>query len=208
MGVDNLEVEPIFSPSSIVDKTYVNIVGCPTIDKGDPNDDYSNEPAPNGFRINMGAYGNTRWAATSSSIATDSSSSGANTSTVPPTPEVDSTVNATPRRITPQSSPACFIATAALEFDPNSFEYLTLLKTFRKDYLDNTAVGKFTTCAYDKMSRSVANEISKSESFRAPVKDAVKAVATATLPLPRAFYVSLMMLFVVLWSRRLIRNKR
>ena len=31
----------------------------PAIDTGDPNTDYSNEPSPNGCRINMGAYGNT-----------------------------------------------------------------------------------------------------------------------------------------------------
>jgi len=31
----------------------------PCIDAGDPASDYSNEPAPNGGRINLGAYGNT-----------------------------------------------------------------------------------------------------------------------------------------------------
>ena len=31
----------------------------PVIDAGDPFSDYSNEPMPNGGRINMGAYGNT-----------------------------------------------------------------------------------------------------------------------------------------------------
>jgi len=31
----------------------------PAIDAGDPTSDYSNEPEPNGGRINMGAYGNT-----------------------------------------------------------------------------------------------------------------------------------------------------
>jgi hypothetical protein len=36
--------------------------GQPTIDAGDPADDWSLEPEPNGNRINMGAYGNTRWA--------------------------------------------------------------------------------------------------------------------------------------------------
>jgi len=34
-------------------------VTSPCIDAGDPEDDYSNEPEPNGDRINMGAYGNT-----------------------------------------------------------------------------------------------------------------------------------------------------
>ncbi len=31
----------------------------PCIDAGDPVSDYSNEPAPNGNRINIGAFGNT-----------------------------------------------------------------------------------------------------------------------------------------------------
>jgi hypothetical protein len=35
----------------------------PTVDSGDPLDAFSNEPAPNGSRINQGAFGNTRWAA-------------------------------------------------------------------------------------------------------------------------------------------------
>ncbi len=34
-------------------------VSSPCIDKGDPSSAYSREPAPNGGRINMGAYGNT-----------------------------------------------------------------------------------------------------------------------------------------------------
>ncbi|HEX7897492.1 MAG TPA: Ig-like domain-containing protein [Planctomycetota bacterium] len=34
-----------------------------TVDAGDPADGFSREPAPNGARINQGAYGDTRWAA-------------------------------------------------------------------------------------------------------------------------------------------------
>jgi len=37
-------------------------VTSPCIDSGDPNSDYSNEPMPNGGRINMGAYGGTAYA--------------------------------------------------------------------------------------------------------------------------------------------------
>jgi len=42
----------------------------PCIDVGDPASDYSNEPAGNGDRINMGAYGNTRYASRSTSAGT------------------------------------------------------------------------------------------------------------------------------------------
>ena len=34
----------------------------PALDTGDPDDDYSQEPKPNGKRVNMGFYGNTPWA--------------------------------------------------------------------------------------------------------------------------------------------------
>jgi|GEM_PF-684741 len=37
----------------------VDDVTSPCIDTGDPESEYSNEPQPNGARINMGAYGNT-----------------------------------------------------------------------------------------------------------------------------------------------------
>ena len=40
-------------------------VTSPCIDGGDPKDDFSKEPQPNGGRINMGAYGNTREASKS-----------------------------------------------------------------------------------------------------------------------------------------------
>ena len=43
----------------------IDLVTSPCIDAGDPNDDYSNEPDPNGGRINMGAFGNTDQAAKS-----------------------------------------------------------------------------------------------------------------------------------------------
>jgi len=40
-------------------------VSSPCIDRGDPAADYSNEPAPNGGRINIGAYGGTPYASMS-----------------------------------------------------------------------------------------------------------------------------------------------
>jgi hypothetical protein len=42
---------------------YIEDSSSPTVDAGDPLDDYSKELAPNGNRINQGAFGNTRWAA-------------------------------------------------------------------------------------------------------------------------------------------------
>jgi hypothetical protein len=41
---------------------YREVDGSPTIDAGDPADDWTTEPHPHGGRINMGAFGNTLWA--------------------------------------------------------------------------------------------------------------------------------------------------
>jgi len=55
----------------------------PCIDAGDPEDDYSNEPEPNGNRINIGAYGNTK----------EASKSPLTTTYLPPTPKNQYTIN-------------------------------------------------------------------------------------------------------------------
>ncbi len=41
----------------------------PCIDAGNPTDDYSNEPTPNGNKINIGAFGNTQFASKSSNTS-------------------------------------------------------------------------------------------------------------------------------------------
>lgn len=51
-----------------------DIVDSPCIDTGGPSYDYSNEPEPNGNRINMGAYGNTIYASKSTGWSPDSNS--------------------------------------------------------------------------------------------------------------------------------------
>ena len=52
-------------------KTWVNDdVSSPCIDAGYPSSDYSNEPTPNGKRINIGRYGNTIFASKSESSST------------------------------------------------------------------------------------------------------------------------------------------
>ncbi|MDD4198981.1 MAG: right-handed parallel beta-helix repeat-containing protein [Paludibacter sp.] len=71
-GSGNIAVDPLFADSINSDfhlkseygrwngLTWVNDdVSSPCINAGNPDDAYNNEPAPNGGRINMGAYGNT-----------------------------------------------------------------------------------------------------------------------------------------------------
>jgi hypothetical protein len=56
-GGGNIDADPLFKNPNNFD---FHLTGhSPCIDSGNPNDDYSNEPSPNGNRINMGAYGNT-----------------------------------------------------------------------------------------------------------------------------------------------------
>ncbi len=61
VGIGNISTDPMFIDSAEGD--YHLQHNSPSIDSGDPADDYSLEPYPNGGRINMGAYGNTGEAA-------------------------------------------------------------------------------------------------------------------------------------------------
>jgi subtilisin-like proprotein convertase family protein len=60
-GTGNLTAPAIFvdEPSN----NFIESSGSPTVDSGDPLDAFPKELAPNGARINQGAFGNTRWAA-------------------------------------------------------------------------------------------------------------------------------------------------
>ncbi|MCB0587142.1 MAG: right-handed parallel beta-helix repeat-containing protein [Phaeodactylibacter sp.] len=60
-GTGNINTNPVFVNRYTEDYHLHSISPC--IDKGDPEDDFSHEPQPNGGRINMGAYGNTSEAA-------------------------------------------------------------------------------------------------------------------------------------------------
>ncbi len=55
--IGNIDADPMFVDAAGGDYHLGPISPC--IDAGDPVSDYSNEPLPNGGRINMGAYGNT-----------------------------------------------------------------------------------------------------------------------------------------------------
>ncbi len=59
-GLYDINARPIFV--NVNDHNFRIISNSPTIDAGDPDSEYSNEPEPNGNRINIGAYGNTNQA--------------------------------------------------------------------------------------------------------------------------------------------------
>ena len=50
-------LQPLFKPAGQDSMQYIPDELSPTIDAGDPSDDFSLEPAPNGGRINQGVYG-------------------------------------------------------------------------------------------------------------------------------------------------------
>ncbi len=65
-GTGDISVDPLFADYDFHLKS-----DSPCIDAGDPSSDYSNEPTPNGGRINIGAYGNTAEASKSAGITPD-----------------------------------------------------------------------------------------------------------------------------------------
>ena len=80
IGEDNIDADPLFVDPDNGDYHLLSKRGrywpehdiwvldkitSPCIDRGDPAADLSNEPMPNGARINMGAYGGTRYASMS-----------------------------------------------------------------------------------------------------------------------------------------------
>ncbi|MCP4710931.1 MAG: T9SS type A sorting domain-containing protein, partial [Planctomycetes bacterium] len=73
-GPNDLESNPMYLEPAEFD--YHLQSNSPCIDAGDPDFDYSNEPEPNGGRINIGAYGNTEQAAPSDQISLDHVNSG------------------------------------------------------------------------------------------------------------------------------------
>ncbi|MBI5217182.1 MAG: T9SS type A sorting domain-containing protein [Ignavibacteriae bacterium] len=63
----NIERDPMFVNSATGD--FHLQLGSPSVDAGDPSDAYNLEPAPNGFRINQGHYGNTAEASQSAVLS-------------------------------------------------------------------------------------------------------------------------------------------
>ena len=64
----NIDEDPLFGGTG--EDPYSLLEDSPCIDAGDPYDAYSNEPEPNGSRINMGVYGNSVEASKSSFAST------------------------------------------------------------------------------------------------------------------------------------------
>ena len=58
--IGDISVDPMFESAEMLDFFLDEQSLC--IDAGDPLDEFTNEPEPNGGRINMGAYGNTQYA--------------------------------------------------------------------------------------------------------------------------------------------------
>ena len=68
-GLGNFNIDPIFADSNNGDYHLLQTSLC--IDAGAPWSDYSQEPSPNGGRVNIGAYGNTSEAAATTDVDGD-----------------------------------------------------------------------------------------------------------------------------------------
>ncbi len=89
-GVGDLYVDPLFVDAAaknfrLKSTGEGDAATSPGVDAGDPSDAYALEPAPNGSRINLGAYGNTALAersyATTTTTLSSSTTTTATTST-------------------------------------------------------------------------------------------------------------------------------
>ena len=105
-GIGDLSVEVSFKAVESSDLRVLD--QSPTTDRGDPADDFAREPAPNGRRINMGAFAGTEQAELSQSSSTIGSSP------VGPTPldpaPVDPTPPTPPTPAGHKSSGGCAVA--------------------------------------------------------------------------------------------------
>jgi hypothetical protein len=70
-GRGNIDAAPMFFVPSGYEPDLHLCAFSPCVDAGDAFSDYSNEPQPNGGRVNMGAYGNAWEATTSELVDTD-----------------------------------------------------------------------------------------------------------------------------------------
>jgi parallel beta-helix repeat protein len=125
-----------------VDETnndYRERTGASTVDMGDPADDWSQEPEPNGDRINIGAYGNTPFATKSSPAGSSGGGGG--------------------KKFLP-----CFIATAA--YGSPLAKPVVLLRQFRDEYLLTNAIGQWFVYQYYRNSPPLARYIANHSAAR------------------------------------------
>ncbi|MGD9201149.1 MAG: PKD domain-containing protein [Chitinispirillia bacterium] len=67
---NSYSLNPDFMDTAYASYDFHLSTGSQCVDSGDPGLPYASEPSPNGGRINLGAYGNTQWAAISGTVPT------------------------------------------------------------------------------------------------------------------------------------------
>lgn len=129
----------ILRPAIFVDEAngdYREKSESPTVDAGDPADDYTKEPEPNGKRINMGAYGNTIYAATTPAKPEPPSEGGGG-----------------------GGGGGCYIATAS----GSNLETIKCLEHFRDRYVRTSIEGKVFLSMYNTYGPYIAKYVSREE---------------------------------------------
>lgn len=129
--------------------------GDPTVDAGAPDSPFQLEPSPNGGRVNLGAFGNTPFAAASlpaaagSEVVTSAGGSG----------------SASNRKY-------CIVATAA--HGSADASTVSQLRAFRDRVLRSSAVGQDAVAFYERSAAPIARVTAGSEVLRAVLRSVLR----------------------------------
>ncbi len=183
-----------------IDADYLEDSASPGVDAGDPEDDYANEPQPNGSRINQGAYGNSLNAAKTpkKDVLPDEPSSGS-------------------------SSKFCYVATALLagtkgntiavthygelKLSDKAAADIDRLCSFRDDFLKTNPIGSLATTSYYEAAPQLSEKVSKSPMVG--IGGVLLALPLSLASLSFSFKLSLaLLLMIIIISGITLRLKR
>lgn len=149
-GSGNVSVAAQFENEAQDD--YRVLPGDSTVDAGDPASPHAAEPAPNGGRVNIGAFGNTAWATLSlpAAAGTAVSTSAGNGSSS-------------------RSNKYCVVATAS--FGSQDQSRVAALREMRDRVLRPSPTGARAVATYENTAAPIAREVGKSEVLRALARE-------------------------------------
>lgn len=132
---------------------YRVLAGDPTIDAGDPLSPFAAEPAPNGGRVNIGAFGNTPEA----------------TPSLPPAAGTAVSTQAGSAGSASRGGRYCIVATAS--YGSEDASRVDALRAMRDRVLRPSPTGARVVATYENAAAPVAREIGKSEVLRALARE-------------------------------------
>lgn len=132
---------------------YRVLGGDATIDAGDPASPFAAEPAPNGGRVNIGAFGNTPSA----------------TASLPPAAGTAVSAQAGSAGSSSRGGKYCIVATAS--YGSEDASRVDALRAMRDRVLRPSPAGARAVATYENAAAPVAREIGKSEVLRALARE-------------------------------------